>query len=186
MPPHFVLNFERGAELSAALRKEISEHHWEVAGAQAYPWLVAVDLVARPPTGEEVTIAEALALALPKVLKEKTALLAAWHGGETVSRTLSVHTHAGDIEVLLRVPYEQETADDKPPNDVLADLVGGVVPIPVELEVAVKPTPRGFSGRFTGETADEEHCQEDMPKRKTHVRGSGRGVDPLPLANDPS
>jgi hypothetical protein len=31
MPPHFALNFERGAELSAALRKEIAEHHWEVA-----------------------------------------------------------------------------------------------------------------------------------------------------------
>jgi len=125
MPPHFALNFDRGAELSAALRKEIAEHHWEVAGAQAYPWLVALDedLVARPPTGEEVTITEAIALALPKVLKEKQALLAAWNGGETVSRALSVHTHAGDIEVLLRVPYEQDTADDKPPYDVLADLV---------------------------------------------------------------
>jgi hypothetical protein len=113
VPPHFALNFERGAELSAALRKEIAEHRWEVAGAEAYPWLVAVDgdLVARPPTGKEVTIAEAIALALPKVLKGKKALLAAWNGGKIVSRTLSVHTHAGDIEVLLRVPYERETAD---------------------------------------------------------------------------
>jgi len=124
MPPHFVLNFERGADLSAALRKEIAEHHWEVAGAQAYPWLLAVDedLVARPPTAEEVTIIEAIALALPKVLEDKQALLAAWNGGEAVSRTLSVHTHAGDLDVLLRVPHEQNTADDKLPYDVLADL----------------------------------------------------------------
>jgi hypothetical protein len=125
MPPHFSLNFDRGAELSAALRKEIAEHHWEVAGAQAYPWLLAVDedVVARPPTAEEVTIAEAIALALPEVLKEKKALLAAWDGGTTVSRMLSVHTHAGDIDVVLRVPYEQETAADKLPHDVLAGLV---------------------------------------------------------------
>ncbi len=124
MPPHFALNFERGAELSAALRKEIAEHHWEVAGADAYPWLVAVDedLVARPPTAEEVTIAEAIALALPKVLKEKKALLAAWNGGEPVARTLVVATHAGDVEVSLRAPYEREPSAYKPPYDVLADL----------------------------------------------------------------
>ncbi len=124
MPPHFVLNFERGAELTAVLRKEIAEHQWEVAGPDAYPWLVAVDenLVARPPTAEEVTIAEAIALALPKVLAEKKALLAAWHGGEPVARTLVVATHAGDVEVSLRVPYERAPSEDTPPHDVLAGL----------------------------------------------------------------
>lgn len=124
MPPHFALNFERGAELSAALRKEIAEHHWEVASVDAYPWLVAVDedLVARPPTAEEVTIAEAIALALPKVLEEKKALLAAWNGGDPVARTLVVATHAGDVEVSLRAPYEPEPSEYKPPYDVLADL----------------------------------------------------------------
>jgi hypothetical protein len=124
MPPHIALNFERGAGLSAALRKEIAEHHWEVAGADAYPWLVAVDedLVARPPTADEVTIASALALALPKAIEEEKALLAAWNGGEPVARTLVVATHAGDVEVSLRVPYEREPSDYKPPYDVLADL----------------------------------------------------------------
>jgi hypothetical protein len=121
IPPHFALNFARSDELHASLRQEIAEHHWEVAGPDAYPWLVAVDegLVARPPTAEEVTIAEAIALALPKVLKEKKALLAAWSGGEPVARTLRVATHAGDVEVSLRVPYEREYG---PPYDVLADL----------------------------------------------------------------
>lgn len=124
MPPHVALNFDRGAELSAALRKEIAEHRWEVAGANAYPWLVAVDegLVARPPTAREVTIAEAIALALPRVLSEKKALLAAWNGGEPVSRTVSVRTHSGDIDVTLRVPYEQASTQDEPPHDLLAQL----------------------------------------------------------------
>jgi hypothetical protein len=124
MPRHFALNFERGAELSAALRKEIAEHRWEVAGADAYPRLVAVDedVVARPPTADEVTIAEAIALALPRVLEEKTALLAAWNGGEPVARTLVVATQAGDVEISLGVPYEREHGEFKPPYDVLADL----------------------------------------------------------------
>jgi SEC-C motif len=43
MPPHFALNFERRAELGAALRKEIAEYHWEVAAGDAYPWLMAID-----------------------------------------------------------------------------------------------------------------------------------------------
>src|SRR5689334_13516354 len=38
---------------------------------------------------------------------------------------------------------------------------GGVVPISVEIEVAVQPTPREFSGRLPEGTADEEDCQED-------------------------
>lgn len=109
VPPHFAFNFERGADLSAALHEEIGEHHWEVAGADAYPWLAAIDedLVARPPTAKEVTIAEAIALALPKVLEDEKALLAAWNGGEPALRTLLVATHAGDVEVSLRVPYER-------------------------------------------------------------------------------
>ncbi len=120
MPPHFALNFDRGAEMGAALRKEIADHQWEVAGAEAYPWLVAVDedLVARPPTAEEVTIAEAIALALPKVLKEKKALLTAWNGGEAVARTLLVPTHVGDVEVSLRAPYEKEPME----HELLAEL----------------------------------------------------------------
>jgi hypothetical protein len=123
-PPHFALNFERGAEMSAALRKEVAEHHWEVAAADAYPSLLAVDedVVARPPTAEEVTIVEAIARALLEVLGARKALAAAWNGGEPVVRTVPVRTHAGELEVTLRAPYEQESADFKPPFDLLADL----------------------------------------------------------------
>lgn len=125
IPPYFALNFERGAELSAELRKEIAVHCWEVAGAEAYPWLVAVDddLVARPPTGREVTIAEAVALAVSEVLTQKPALLAAWSGGETLSISLSVPTHVGDVEVGLRIPCELDSDDYAPPYDLLAGLL---------------------------------------------------------------
>ena len=124
VPPHFVLNFARGAELAPGLRKEISEHHWEVAGANAFPWLVAVDeeLVARPPTGEEVTLAEAIALALANVMTEKKALRNAWDGGKPVARTVSVTTHAGEIEVSLRAPHVRAPVEFDPSHDILADL----------------------------------------------------------------
>lgn len=106
-PAHFSLNFERGAELAPELRKEISENRWEVAGANAYPWLVAIDedLVARPPTAREVTMTEAIALAFTRVLAEKEVLLDAWKGGAPVRRTLTVATHAGEIDVVLCAPY---------------------------------------------------------------------------------
>jgi hypothetical protein len=124
MPPHLALNFERGAELSPKLRKEIAEHKWEVAAANAYPWLVAIDeeLVARPPTAREVTMAEAIALALTNVLTEKKALRSAWKGGEPVARALSVDTHQGAIEVFLRAPYMRAPFVFDASHDILADL----------------------------------------------------------------
>ena len=124
LPAHFALNFERGAELAAGLRKEVAEHHWEVAATNAYPWLVAVEgeLVARPPTAREVTMAEAIALALTEVLSEEKALRAAWDDGEPLSHTLSVWTHKGEIEVTLRAPYERARVEYAQTHDVLADL----------------------------------------------------------------
>lgn len=124
VPPHFALNFERGAELSPELRKEISEHRWEVAGANAYPWLVAVDedLLSRPPTDKEVTMAEAIALALTNMLAEKKTLRDAWQRGEPLSRTLTVTTHAGEIDVMLCAPYMRAPVKFDPSHDILADL----------------------------------------------------------------
>lgn len=121
MPPHFGLTFDRGSALPTALRKEVAAHRWEVAGPAAYPRILAVDgdLVLRPPTADDVTTAEAIALALPRVLPEQEALISAWNGGEPVSRTFSVCTHAGEVEITLSAPHEREPA---PPYDVLADL----------------------------------------------------------------
>jgi hypothetical protein len=113
LPPHLALNFERGAELATHLRKEIARHRWEVAGADAYPWLMAMDedLVARPPTARELTIGEAVAWAVPQLISElRPALIAAWNGGAPVERTLQVATFAGDLAVTLRATDKFEPA----------------------------------------------------------------------------
>ncbi len=124
MPPHFVLNFEQGAELAPELRQEIAEHRWEVASPNAYPWLVAIDgqLVARPPTGKEVVLAEAIALALTDMLAEKKALRKAWDGGEPLSRTLTATTHQGQIDVTLCAPYARASVELDPSHGILAEL----------------------------------------------------------------
>ena len=130
MPPHFVLNFHRGSDLPAPLRKEIAKHRWEVAGGGAYPALVSVDedLVARPPTVQELTIAEAISLALPKVLAERELLQAAWGEGTTFARTLHVKTHAGEMAVTLRAPYQDEEQHERTPYHVLVELAALEVP----------------------------------------------------------
>jgi hypothetical protein len=124
LPRHLSLYFERGAELSDALRKEIAEHHWEVASADAYPSLATVDadLIVRPLTAEDVTLAEAIARALPQVLSDEQRVRAAWNGGEPVMQTVTVTTHAGDIEVTLRIPHEDSPRVYAPEHDLLADL----------------------------------------------------------------
>ncbi len=124
MPPHFALSFEHAAELEPELRKEVYAHRWEVAGANAYPSLLAIDegMVARMPTGKEVTVAEAIALALTRVMVDEKELRNAWAGGAPVTRTLLVATHAGDIEVTLVAPYPRTPSQLDPARDVLADL----------------------------------------------------------------
>lgn len=123
MPPHFAMTFERGTDLAAELREEVAEHRWEVAGRNAYPWMVVVDqdLVARPPTGREVLMAETIAVALVSVLVEKKALIEAWRGARPVTRTVPVMTHQGEIEVTLSAPY-MRTLEFDPSGDILADL----------------------------------------------------------------
>lgn len=108
MPSRFVFTFERGAELEPDLRREISRYEWEVAAANAYPWLAAIDeeLVARPPTVCEITMAEAIALALTKIPVNKREFQDAWKRGEPVTRTYVVNTHRGEVEVTLRAPVE--------------------------------------------------------------------------------
>jgi hypothetical protein len=125
MPQHFALNFEPGAQLSPALRKEVLQHRWEVAGSDAYPWVLALDedVIPRAPTAKEVTVTEVVALALTKLLEEKAALLAACNGYEVLERTLRVAAYAGEYEVRFRVPYEHESTRHMPPNDVMAALL---------------------------------------------------------------
>jgi len=53
---------------------------------------------------------EALAVALPRGLEGKQALLAAWSGGAPVERTLVVPAQLGDLEVSFRVPFARAMA----------------------------------------------------------------------------
>jgi hypothetical protein len=123
LPSHIALSFERGAELIPPLRKEIAAHQWEVAGADAYPLLIVVeDSRPRPPKAEEVTIVEAIAIALSKLVKEKKALFAAWNGGAPFERTYVVQTQVGKIDVLIRIPDEEEFGEDESSDNVFWEL----------------------------------------------------------------
>lgn len=121
VPPHLTLNFDRGADMADALRKEITRHGWEIADAMGYPWVVRGDenAVGRPPTAKELTTVEAIALALTEVLRDKAAFLSAWQSGERVERTVVVAAHAGDIEVTVSAPGGERLAD---PDDLLEAL----------------------------------------------------------------
>jgi hypothetical protein len=109
LPEHLALNFEPSDELTPELCNEVAEHQWEIAGDDAYPWLIAIepDLVARSPSAAEVAEAEALARALTIALAEPAPLLNAWRGGEPVTRALRVPTSAGELEITLRVPHHE-------------------------------------------------------------------------------
>jgi hypothetical protein len=164
IPPHFAFNFERADDLSSQLRKEVLAHGWEVAAPDAYPWLFAVDegVVVRPPTPNELTMAEAIALALVEALRSKPALDAAWQFGKPFVQTLSVRTHAGPIEVRLRVPYE--TASEP---RALAEVFGDLRALgdrsaqhdPVERQEVESELVEYFRASPEAmELADVEHC----------------------------
>jgi hypothetical protein len=123
LPPHWMLQFERGAELPPAIRKEIVRHGWEVAGADAYPSLIILDsdLMGRPPVLSELVLAEALCRALPSLVRQRKALKAAWSGGAPVRHELRVATHAGVLSVTLEVPCEPPPTM-APDNTVLGAL----------------------------------------------------------------
>jgi hypothetical protein len=123
MPAHFTLCFERGSELPTAIRKQIISHSWQVSGAAAYPWMRVMDedLVARMPTAAELTIAELIARALPKLIEQsKASLAAAWGGGRPVMRKLDVSSAAGQHEVTFVASDKHEPPLRWTVNDVFA------------------------------------------------------------------
>lgn len=114
LPPHFAVNFERGADLAPELRKEVATHGWEVAGAEAYPWPVVIDgdLVARTPSARELAVAEAICRALVRMLDEhRPALEAAWDGGAAFADAFKLATAAGVVDVALTTPVALPSDD---------------------------------------------------------------------------
>src|SRR4029079_17927966 len=91
LAPVLSLSYERGADLDPSLRKEISAHHWEVAGPLAYPVLTMMDgdLVTRGPTPSEVAVMEAATLALGELVEKKKAIAKAFTGGAPVTAKIT-------------------------------------------------------------------------------------------------
>jgi hypothetical protein len=112
-PSYLVLNFVPGAELDKAARKEVSSHHWELAGARAYPWAVGIDkdMIPRPLTAKELALLEAVTAGLAKLVGEAETVAAAFAGDEPCQRDIAVATHAGEVAVSLRAPHREAPAD---------------------------------------------------------------------------
>lgn len=121
-PTYLVLNYMRSTELEASARKEVAEHHWELANTRAYPWTVAMDkdAIPRPPTARELALLEAVAAGLVELVGERKAVDAAFAGGEPCRRDYVISTHAGEVPVTLLAPHPEAPADAE--DDVLADL----------------------------------------------------------------
>jgi len=110
IPEHIVLNFERGAELDPARRREIAKHGWEVAEPSAYPWIAAVDKdgVPHPPTKRQVAIVEAVSLALAELIETTPRLRMLLETRHDLEKAFVVETSAGSVRVELHAPMDAE------------------------------------------------------------------------------
>jgi hypothetical protein len=124
MPQYLALNFQRGTDLDRGLRKEIASHKWEVASPHAYPWAARIDkaMVSRPLTAKELTLMEAVILALTALTSEEDAVKAAFASGESCERVYSVPTHEGESAVTVCAPHPQQPFEDDSEDDVLSAL----------------------------------------------------------------
>jgi hypothetical protein len=100
--------------IDPALCAEVAAHSWELASREAYPWPVQTDDdgVTRPAAPDEVAMLEAIARALPLVLDDAPAIVAAAHGEERWARSVTVSTHGRELEVIVRVPPADDERDD--------------------------------------------------------------------------
>lgn len=116
MPPHLALHIGPRHELPEALAAEVAEHRWELADADAIPWPVTVDeeLVPRPMTADELFVCEAVALAIAELARSTPDLARAWQGGDPVTRTITVATHQGSLDVRLLAPAEEAASEGGP------------------------------------------------------------------------
>jgi SEC-C motif len=116
------LSFERGADLPASMRREVSEHGWSVAGARGYPVVVHRDRdgVPRPLSERDFKVISACATSFGVFfLKNKSAFQV--DDGDPISESYS---DQDDLTVRLTYPYEgfhlfegdtDEAIDAEPP-----------------------------------------------------------------------
>lgn len=98
------LNFERGADLPAGLRREIAAHRWPVASPEAYPLAMALDpdLVSRPLLSRDYRVLEACARAVAAFYLKHADLF----GKDEIPPVSESWFDADDLEVRLTLPYE--------------------------------------------------------------------------------
>lgn len=114
------LGFERGADVPEAIRREIAEHRWPVAGSRAYPlvWAVERDGHMRPLTARDMQVACAAAGGVAALVARHRRALAA-QGARSVAETVTVETPE-PFEVTLRFPHSalaRELSPGEPPSD---------------------------------------------------------------------
>jgi hypothetical protein len=98
------LDFVRGADLPASMRREVTRHGWPVAGPQAYPVVMQHerDGAARPLVPRDVEIATACATSLAAFFVKHKALFEA----EAFEPICESWFDGDDLEVRFTVPYE--------------------------------------------------------------------------------
>ncbi|MEJ2726385.1 MAG: hypothetical protein P8175_17440 [Deltaproteobacteria bacterium] len=98
------LNFEKGADVPASMRREVAENGWPVADAKAYPWVQLRDRdgVPRPITERDVRIAAACALSLTSFFIKHGSLFER----EVFPPVCESYFDENDLEVRFTMPYQ--------------------------------------------------------------------------------
>ena len=98
------LNFERGADLPATMRREAIEHGWPVAGPAAYPWVQHRDRdgMPRPLSERDVRVVSACATSLATFFFKHRDLFES----ASCEPVCESFLDKDDLEVRFTVPYE--------------------------------------------------------------------------------
>jgi hypothetical protein len=98
------LHFERGADLPATMRREVSEHGWPVAAPHGYPWVQRRDRdgVLAPLAENDVRVVSACARSLSAFFAKHGRLLES----EDFEPVCESWFDRDDLEVRFTVPYE--------------------------------------------------------------------------------
>ena len=118
------LSYDRGADLPAALRREVAENAWPVANAQAYPTVLRCDRdgVVCPLCDRDIRIITAIAAAFPAFYFSHPGLF----DEESFSAVSESYMDRDDLAVRFTVPYEsyelfgpqyREVHDGRPPSE---------------------------------------------------------------------
>ena len=102
----FSLNFERGADVPASMRREVAEYGWPVADSKAYPRVQVLDRdgVLRPLTERDVRIAAACALSLTRFFIKHGSLFER----EVTQPICESFFDENDLEVRITFPYQAD------------------------------------------------------------------------------